>query len=1127
MEHAQRERHSRYLLIRASAGSGKTFQLIHALAGLLLSGRPVESVLATTFSRKAAREILDRLLSRLRSAAQDDQQAAAVAQVIGRPLTADDCCSMLRRLVDCLDRVNIGTLDRFFVRVAQRFRLELDLPWTWNILEEDDDRRLRLRAISEMLASEESAKAADWVRLLTKGHAARSVTDQILELVYQLYDLVFLESAETAWNAIPGAAELSDPEVQAAIRALREKADLFAVRIKDQRFKKAFDADIERASSGDWQHFVTRGIANAVARESEKGDPCTYYGKVIDGELEMAYRPLVTHAQAVLRSRLRRQTEAMFRLLGEFHRTYEAAKRRGGGLTFADVTRCVRDGLARQHPDSERTAYRLDGRIEHLLLDEFQDTSMPQWEALRPIVQSVRGSAQGTLFCVGDVKQSIYGWRGSEPAIIEGLPDELPGIEIRPLDRSYRSSPIVIDTVNLVFDALVEHLISLPGSDSLDRSLVLEAAKGFGRAFQSHDTARTELEGYCVLMSKEASASGQSRQEDSGENGGPEEVLPESSRAVRLIKELHHRYPELEIGVLFRKRNAMPPLLAGLRREGIPVSEEAGNPLDLAPGVRAILSLLRLADHPGDTAAAFHVAHSPLAEAVDWTAYPRWPPDQQAEARRTLSLRLRAAIAIRGYGPVVYEFARRLVPWSAVEDLPRLERLAVSAYAYQERGRLRVDDFIRRIESLREAEPSQGVVRVMTIHAAKGLQFPIVVLPDLDERLGGQTPNVAADRGQPSGKYDWVCPWLDQSLREANVVSREFAARFDRVRTREIRESLCLLYVAMTRAVHALYLLIAPSRDNEKSVPLTWAGILRAALTAEERSDQINIPPVPPKTKLWSHGKADWRSPRGTIPPTSPPSSLPEKGPILLARKPQHCRAVQWLSPHSLEGRDRTLRDLFRRPPQRALDKGSVLHLWFSQIEWLEDGVPDDGILLSLAEKEFSGSPATAESLAALLDEFRRVLRGDAVRKLLSRHGRCDFLPPEVMDADRPLPGDTWIVWKERPFAIFLDDGTFCRGQFDRVVAVYRKGQPFLAQVIDFKTDQVFDTEGEENAASADGAGVGAERRVSARAAFYQPQMEKYREAVALLLGLPRNRVAAALAFVYPGKVVPLGEAVG
>ncbi|GAB4142389.1 MAG: UvrD-helicase domain-containing protein [Thermogutta sp.] len=1117
MKDSTNRSHPRHLLIRASAGSGKTFQLIHGLARLLLSGRPVESILATTFSRKAAREILDRLLGRLLSAAQRPEQARDLAKVVGTTLGPNDCFELLRELVDRLDRINICTLDSFFVRVAQRFRLELDLPWTWTILDEEADRRLRLRAISEMLAAEQSTDAADWMRLLTKGQAVRSVTDQLLELVYQLYDLVFLESEEAAWSVIPAAKELSEKELQSHLRVLDGLASWYADRPgskPDGRVVNALIAGAEKARAGDWEKFLTTGIAKAVADGTG-----IYYRKPIDDELLEAYRPVVEHAQAVLRNRIRRQTATIFHMLREFHACYETAKRRRGGVTFADVTRHVRDGLAASWRTSPLPGFRLDGTVEHLLLDEFQDTSMPQWEALRPLVEHIRSGKEGTFFCVGDVKQSVYGWRGSEPAIIENLPNEIPELATMPLDVSYRSSPVVIETVNRVFEPLPRNAAFAAASNSDERDIPRQAAEVFAAAFQSHGTAREELDGYCALMSKEAHPVARPRDDaEEADDDVPEEISPESSRAVQLIAQLHRDYPELEIGVLFRKKDAIPPLLSGLRRLGIPVSEEAGNPLDLAPGVRVLLSLLRLADHPGDKAAAFHVAHSPLAETIGWQSYSRRSSAEQAEARRELSLRLRTQIGLRGYGPVIFDYAKSLLPFSAVEDLPRLERLALLAYAYETRDRSRVDDFVRWIESRREAEPSQGVVRLMTIHASKGLQFPIVVLPDLDQRLEGQPPNVAADRSDSGGKYDWVCAWTDRKLREVGVLPEGFAERFDRTRLRVIRESLCLLYVAMTRAVHALYMLINPSRDHERTLPLTWAGILRAALLSP---NEDGAPPafqrVLPDEVLWEHGKRAWR------PPSAPPSEerlTPESTgePIRFTGKPRTPRAVHWLSPHALEGRDRPLRDLFRRPPQRALDEGSILHLWFSQIDWLEDGVPDDRVLHDLAAGDFSANPQLTADLSRLLAEFRRLLEAKELRSLLSRKTPDAFLPPRIARRFPSLDGVDWVVWKERPFAIFLDDGTFCRGQFDRVTVAYRSGKPILAQVVDYKTDKV--VHAESTAEETD-----PRFSLVARAAFYRPQLEKYREAAACLLSLPADRVAATLAFVYAGKVLAVEDA--
>ena len=108
--------------------------------------------------------------------------------------------------------------------------------------------------------------------------------------------------------------------------------------------------------------------------------------------------------------------------------------------------------------DGDALAFRLDSPIDHLLLDEFQDTAPLQWRVLRPLAERVTaGDAASSFFCVGDVKQAIYGWRGGVAEIFDAIDEQLPGLQTLGLNTSYRSAPPVIETVNRVFAGMTAH----------------------------------------------------------------------------------------------------------------------------------------------------------------------------------------------------------------------------------------------------------------------------------------------------------------------------------------------------------------------------------------------------------------------------------------------------------------------------------------------------------------------------------------------------------------------------------------------------------------------------------------------------------------------------------------------
>ena len=479
------------VVVRASAGTGKTFQLSNRYIALAAGGVSPDTILATTFTRKAAGEILARVLFRLAEAAASPTKLAALAQNINdRSFDRPACLAVLRRLVRHVHRLRVSTLDSFFIQVAQSFALELGLPPGGQIAEEIDDSRLRGEAIRAVLEGHETADVVRLMHLLTKGEASRSVAEQISSLVNELYGF-FMEAPTEAWSALPRRKTLKPEEFQQAILAL-ESAPLPA----DKRAEKARTADLAGALAENWPDFLSKGLAAKVLAGERK-----YYNKELPDDLVAAYVPLLEHAQAELINRIADQTEATQSLLARFDEVYRQMKLRRRSLRFDDVTRLLAETL--QDGELERIVYRLDARVTHLLLDEFQDTSPAQWHVLRPFARRIAGAARSprvgqeklvshgpSFFCVGDVKQAIYGWRGGVAEIFEALEEELEGLTFDSLEKSWRSSPPVIESVNRIFE-------NLRASAVLAR--YPDAAHHWQGRFAHHSTARTELAGYCRL----------------------------------------------------------------------------------------------------------------------------------------------------------------------------------------------------------------------------------------------------------------------------------------------------------------------------------------------------------------------------------------------------------------------------------------------------------------------------------------------------------------------------------------------------------------------------------------------------------------------------------------------------
>jgi ATP-dependent helicase/nuclease subunit A len=1041
------------LIIRASAGTGKTFQLANRFIGLLLRDEPVDEILATTFTRKAAGEILDRVLFKLAEAATDEKACAELAKHLDAPsLDRGQSRKLLVRAVRRLHRFRVGTLDSFFGQIARSFGFELGLPPGWAICDEQEDRRLRDDAILAVLEGNNTDDLLSLTHALTKGETNRAIGELIRSTVDSLHSL-YVETTPEAWDRLKAPKPLRPADLADAINTVR------AAEFDDKRFNKARNSDCDRADAEDWDDFIGGGLAAKVLDGS-----CAYYRKPIPDEVVKQYGLLLDHAKAVLVGRLARQNQGTRQLLEKFDAEYRRLKEDLGAMRFEDVTQRLAD--ASEWVGMDRLAFRLDGATGHLLLDEFQDTSLAQWRVIRPFARNVTAGEDKTFFCVGDVKQAIYGWRGGVAEIFDALPNQLTDISFDRLNTSYRSAPEIIETVNRVFTGLLNH-------DNLDRALPA-VTKWCGK-FETHTTARTELKGYVRLETAPSAEEGE-KQTDAN-------LVFAADRVAELVGQA----PGCSIGVLVRRNSAVARLIYELRQRGINASEEGGNPLTDSAAVRLVLSLMKLADHPGDTIARQHLVGSPLGVNREFE-------DAKNNRIAAVATSVRRDLLADGYGPTVDGLARELAPRCDRREWSRLSQLVERAYAYQSSATLRPRDFVDFIETQKVADPTADNVRVMTIHQAKGLQFDAVVLPELDADIVGQPASFVVERSDPTGPVESVCRYVSASFRD--LLPERFRKMFEADVAREVNESLCNLYVAITRPIHALYMIVSPANKREKKLPRRFAGLLRAALVDDRAAE--------PETLLDETGHADWpRYVHAEVPAQSDEEAA-QDGEFAVRLKPSSNRRrdLQRTSPSKLEGGTKIkLAEAFLAGSDAmALRLGTLHHGWFERIEWLDDGAPTDAELTAAA----MSLGAASVDLEKEIGVFRHRLARRAVQDCLSkeRYSQVDNLPFSAAVrqriAEQPL---RLTVENEREFAV-LDGDSLLGGSIDRLVLMRHGEKLIAAEIIDFKTDTI----------DADDPAKFAEK-----VEYYQPQLDAYRRAVRGVTGLAESHIAAGLLFVSPG----------
>lgn len=1080
------------LVIRASAGTGKTYRLTNRFLGLLARGVGCDQILATTFTRKAAGEIFDRVLQRLAIAASDGKRAKELAQAIEfESLDQAQAQTMLRELTSRLHSLRIGTLDSYFIQIASSLALELGLPPGWRIADSVDDEQMRQEALERVLAEDHAQDIEQLMHLLTKGEAERGISDLLLNLASSLYD-VFRETTQEAWHRIPLTKGLEDRELDDLARMLESLA-----KAEPSRTQTAIADDLARVRSNDWKTALGKGLMAKVLVKDN-----TFFKKEFSPEIYAIYERFITHSKSILVGQIAKQTVASADLLTRFHERYASLVYEQRSLRFDEVTRSLASGLGQV--DAQQASFRMDGSISHLLLDEFQDTSLAQWQVLRPIAKSIaeqstakeRGK-KGTihtppsLFCVGDGKQAIYGWRGGLAEILDAFSQQIPGLKEETLAKSYRSSQPVIDAVNLIFQKMTKH-----GSlGNYEKSI-----KEWSDYFPEHSTACTTLPGHVTLETCDECPEGMSEGD----------VL--LHYAVERIVELARRSPELSIGVLVRRNATVTRLVYELRRHGIAASEEGGSTLNDSAAVDLILSAIRLSDHPDDTAAEFHLGTSPLAYLLGNIPSPMQQKTFPLNRRQRYeaSRRIRQSLQTVGYGETIFGWASVLAKECDRRDLSRLQQLIEKAYNYDGQSTLRADDFLKQIEAENVPDPVPAKVRVMTIHQSKGLEFDIVVLPELENRFTGQPPSFVTGRSKVGEPIDTVCryagsddvrPLLPQSLQDLFVKDQE----------RRVYETLCVMYVALTRAVHAMHILVSPSRVTKSApaFPKKVSGLIRAAL--------CDNPVAPPMTYLFECGDPEWwkkvahtiTSGAGTAPM---PSEAEEVPPIKLqgaSLKPKRNRKSE--SPSQKEGGNSIAAgDLLATPSRAGMEFGSMIHAMFEQLDWLEEFQLQTKVVKNdLLQRKLRAAGIDAAQAASATETFADYLKKPGVAKVLRReYYRRQAWDGFVKEADlAKFQGSIDLqVRREQRFAI-RQAGQTVSGTIDRLVLVFHEGKVIAADIVDFKTDRVASPE---------------EASLEELKAYYAPQIEAYRAAVAKQYHLEPKRVAGRLVFVSAGETIPM-----
>lgn len=800
----------RNLLIEAGAGTGKTTRLVRAvLEALFIREIPLDRVVALTFTNKAAGELKERI-----SLALDDVLEAPDLDTVRRKpwcqgfadvtFSLDHWKTLATAASAVLDRTDIATIHSFAYALLKRFPIAAGI----NPNSEIDDKGLRFdelfRALwPEWLANElgeQAPQEAAWLELLS-----RMTLADIADTARRLCDF------EAPLDRLP----LHDDDLPLRIAPLYQQARALAAehpgKLKNDRIAQACEEILGAACKAAWEKL------DAIDEETRE-----LLGKTID--TPKAWSPEDARQLATLRdvaenllARGDRTMMQLTHLLKPFIAHFRDRVLSEGILSHSALLFLSRE-LVRRHPEIRA---QLKNDIRLILIDEFQDTDPLQAELLLYLAESAGTSAErwedirlepGKLFIVGDPKQSIYRFRGADIAAYQNIGERVlrQGGERETLAVNYRSQAQIIACVNTAFDKLMQEVpeISPPYVAVEPRhphepaawpiqDVDLWLATSPGKDQSVEDAQTTEAEAIAAWIEAHV-----------GRDLLP---VPGAAGEAPSARPLSYR----DIALIFRSYSPMDRFIEALRRRDIPFAVESERFFFSTPEVTDFLNLLRTIADPADELSKIGFLKGPLAAVPDAEILRRKSEGTLNDLEplpwvHALHQRL-GREPLSGILQDIFEhsFLLELAVRSyhgdqTVANLWKLRRMLESLAA---EGHRTMRDLLDRLDEFFDddtlegesplADESYDAVRILTIHKAKGLEFPVVFLPSLHSEITARqtAPFVFDWRGQRLG--------LEAGDGLANLekilLDREAKAR-------DAAEQQRILYVAMTRAKQRLIL---------------------------------------------------------------------------------------------------------------------------------------------------------------------------------------------------------------------------------------------------------------------------------------------------------------------------------
>lgn len=818
--------------LTANAGSGKTRVLTDRVARLLLDKVQPQNILCLTYTKAAASEMQNRLFRRLGNWAMkpDDDLSAELAGLGVTDVRDAERLAEARRLfaraIETPGGLRIQTIHSFCASLLRRFPLEAGV--TPNFVEMDDRTAALLRdEIIEEMAGGDGGAAIDEIAGLYSGDDLGRLTQAVVAKREALLRNVSRVEVLDWFGLPPGfddnrlLAEVflgGEPALLRSLRTVLQDSD----KVTDQRAAdRLLDLKLDEPGLTELDVLISLLLTGSSAKEpyaAKMGKFPTKASRDALGDQCGALDDLMLRVEAAREQRNRlyaaERTNSLYRFAGQFLCAYEARKQRHGWLDFDDLIQKTRTLLSNEAV-AAWVLFRLDGGLDHILVDEAQDTSPAQWQVIERLAQEftaglgARDDVLRTMFVVGDVKQSIYSFQGADPREFERMrahfADRLQALDV-PLRRldleySFRSSDAILRFVDQAMEgAEMRHRAfrdRLPGRVDLWPAVPKTERPEKRNWYDPVDIVAEDH--HDVILAR--------RLADEIARLIETETIPAENGAKRRVR-------AGDILILVRRRSDLfEEIIRACKARGLPVAGADRLKLGAELAVKDISALLAFLATPEDDLSLAASLRSPLfgwneaqlydlaagrAETYLWAAL-RNRAEEFTETLAMLNDLRDNADFLRPYDLIEriltrHDGRRRLLARLGPEAEDGIDALLAQTLTYERMEVPSLTGFLTwmqtgEVEIKRQMDSAGDLIRVMTVHGAKGLESPIVILPDTAKRAQAVRDEIIPLAG---GQLVWRMPAAQQPEAMVEALTHLKAA--------QDAENERLFYVAVTRA---------------------------------------------------------------------------------------------------------------------------------------------------------------------------------------------------------------------------------------------------------------------------------------------------------------------------------------